>query len=293
MLYITTYGYYCIKNSTGYIMVKMKRIYYWFTGHPHRINYWSCSKFAERLRVFMGVTEKPFAETSEGWCRWKSENVGKLGYWVTEELLDNIQDMLLFVPDVYRNAKIYIYNRYIDMPHYIDTKLKKGQWHEFDTRMLNGIFEMLVDFVEIEKASRQISSDDYNDPSKTAWEKDQTPSREAGLKYLDWEIGLSEEDGGIGQAAAAAEIKELYLWWMDIRPNRVDPMEESGWSDHCEVERLAGRGLFGCNTEEKTKEDEERISAILKKMHELENAQDQKDTDMLIRLVKIRRACWT
>lgn len=275
------------------LMVKMKRIYYWFIGHPYRYNYWSCSVLAEKLRVIFNVTEKPFAETSEGWCKWKSENVGKFGYWLTEELLDKIQDVFLFIPDVYRNVKILIYNRYIDKPHYIDTKLKKGQWHGFDARMLHGLFEMLVDFVEVEKAQRQFSSEYISAPNKTAREKEQTPSREAGLKYLDWEIALTDEEGGAGQSDAAKEIKELYLWWKDIRPNRIDPMEESGWSAYCDAEREAGRGLFGCSTEEKSEEDEKLASDILNKMQQLETAQDQEDTDMLIRLVKIRRACWT
>lgn len=273
-------------------MIKMKRIYYWFTGHPCRYNYWSCSEFAATLRKIFGVTEKPFAETTEGWCRWKSENVGKFGYWVTETLLDRIQDVYLFIPDVYSNVKLYIRNRYIDKPHYIDTKLQKGKWHEIERRMLHGLFEMLVDFIEVEKASRQILSEHMHDPNKTAWEKDQIPSREAGLKYLDWEIGLSEE-GGLRQSEDAAEIKELYLWWKDIRPNRPDPMEESGWSAYCEEERLAGRGLFGCNSEEKSDEDEQHSHDIMNHMNELKHAYDDEDTNMLIRLVKIRKACWT
>lgn len=275
-------------------MFNGKRIYYWFVGHKSRVNYWSCGDFAERLRKIFGVTEKPFAETTEGWCRWKSENVGKFGYWVTETLLDSIQDVYLFIPDVYYNVRYFIYNRFIDKTHYINTKLKKGNYHGFDTRLLHGLFEMLVDFVEVEKASRQFTSE-YISEGKEAYDKKDhsTPSREAGLKYLDWEIGLSEEDGGIGQADAAAEIKELYLWWKDVRPNRTDPMDESGWSEHCEAERLAGRGLFGCSTEEKSDEDEERINNILKLMNKLSMEQEQEDTDMLIRLVKIRKACWT
>ncbi len=273
-------------------MIKINRIYYWFVGHPTRINYWSCTDFADYLRTILSVTKKPLAETSNGWYRWRSENVGTFGYWVTEVLLNRIQNTLLFIPDVYRNISLYIHNRYIDKTHYINTKLEKGKYYEFDTRLLHGLFEMLVDFVEVEKASRQSASEHINNEGIIYNKKDYPiSSREAGLKYLDWEIGLGEASQS--QAEVAKEIKELYLWWKDIRTNRVDPMEESGWTAHCDSERLAGRELFGCSIKKRTEKDEIRVQNIFELMHKLEDTQNQEDTDMLIRLIKIRKSCWT
>ena len=269
------------------LMVKIKSIYYWLVGHKSRVNYWSCSKFADWLRSNTGVTKKLTAGTSQEWAQWKSDNAGKVGYWIAEELLDYIQDVFLFIPDVYHNAKVYVYNRWIDKTHYINTKLDKGKYYGFDTTLLHGIFEMLVDFVEVEKAQRQFSSR-YFEGDKTKYK---TPSREAGIEYLDWEIGLGDDSPL--QAEVAVEIKELYLWWKDVRPNRIDPMDESGWSAYCEKESIAGRGLFGCNTEEETEERRLQVRALLKELQRLEDKQDQEDTDMLIRIIKIRQHCWT
>ncbi len=269
-------------------MVKISRIYHWLVGYKSRGDYYSCGKFAEWIRRKTGVTEKPFAATSEEWCEWKSKNVDKVGYWITEEVLNYIQDVFLFIPDVYHNAHVYVSNRWVYKTHYIDTKLKRGKYYGFDTVLLAGIFELLVDFVEIEKAHRQQGCD-YVKGKKIKYH----PSREDGIKYLDWEIGLSEEEGGIGQSATAQEIKDLYVWWKDVLPNRIDPMEESGWSAYCEGERIAGRGLFDCGDSKESEESKKNVSKILDVMHELEKKQDDEDTDMLVRLIKIRKDCWT
>lgn len=289
----------------GNRQLQMKKIYYWFVGSRTRITYWSCGDLAAWIRKISGVSEKPGAATSEGWGKWKNENVGKIGYWIAEEGLNYIQDTVMFVPDVYENCRVYIVNRYIDKPHYIDTKLEKGKWHEFDTRLLHGLFEMLVNFVEVEKAHWQHIGFHLEDDENK--KKHKTPSREDGLAYLDWEIGLVyEEDQGVDseligqpthQAIAAKEIKELYLWWKDIRPNRPDPYDESGWSEHCKQERLDGRGLFEYTedkrTEEEIEEDKKRRSEIFDLLRKIEEDQEQEDTDMLIRLIKIRKKCWT
>jgi len=276
-------------------------VYRWMVGHRTRVTYWSCTKFAGWVRKIFGVTKKPKAATSEEWGKWKRENDGKVGYWIAEEALDYIQDAFLFIPDVYHRIEIYIRNRYIDKPHYLDTKLKRGEWYEFDTRIIRGLFETLVDFVEIEKAHMQHLSEywvEEEENKKRSWyqfgrgrKNKHTPSRDAGLKHLEWEIGLGEESPY--QAATAKEIKELYLWWKDIRPNRPDPFVESGWSEYSEQEHKAGRGLFGPNVREKTEEERAHLTELSNKCAQLEEAYDAEDEEMLIRLIKIRKGCWT
>jgi hypothetical protein len=65
------------------------------------------------------------------------------------------------------------------------------------------------------------------------------------------------------QSHCAQEQKELYLWWKDIRPTRVDPFDNVIWDDP----------------------NKSRFDA--------EEEQFEEDTEMLIRLMKIRRSLWT
>ena len=62
-------------------------------------------------------------------------------------------------------------------------------------------------------------------------------SRELGLKYLEWEMNLMDDDKVhlTSQAKAAQEQYELYTWWKDIRPNRPDPYEVAGYNAYWET----------------------------------------------------------
>lgn len=79
---------------------------------------------------------------------------------------------------------------------------------------------------------------------------------EAGLGYLDWEMALTDSPN---QAAAAKEVAELYHWWKVDRPARPDPFDPNNYG-----------------------------SWIL-----IEDAQDEEDNAMLIRLMTIRLSLWT
>jgi hypothetical protein len=273
------------------------RLYYKLVGHRIRTNYWSCSKFAAKVRRKLGVEEKPSAATLEGWSEWKKNNTNNFGYWLTEEAFDAAQDVVYFPIDVYRNIRRYINNRFVTKTHYIDTKLERGQWHEMDARILHGMMESLVGFVEIEKANMRYLSDEvplWRDNTlkgkfvrwKT-YHSRELPSRQKGLEYLDWEISLGEESPL--QSAAARNIKELYLWWKDVRPARPDPMDASGWSEHCDARRDGG-DIF-CRPE--TPEEKDRVEQMLEEMRLLEQQYYDEDTEMLTRLIKIRDSLWT
>lgn len=84
----------------------------------------------------------------------------------------------------------YIRNRFFKRYHLIRTDLAKGQWWDVDNKMLYGMMNLLVDFVEKEHA----------------------------LLVVDWE-GSSES-----HAAAKKEIIEIYTWWKDY-PRRQKEMD--------------------------------------------------------------------
>lgn len=131
----------------------------------------------------------------------------------------------------------------------------------------------------------------------------------AGLAYLEWASSLKHDEDWIDQndpdfgkptkqALAAQEIIELYKWWKEERPKRADPMDASGWSDYCDQKRKEGEDLgedefsplFRSNQSEA---DQKQKRKILDRCWKLEQEQEDEDTNMLIRLVKVRGSIWT
>lgn len=235
-----------------------------------RINYWSCSKLANYIRG----TPKPSALEWEEWDKWhdnqKQQNPWR--YWIAEELLHKLQDIVNFPLDLVYTVRVYIRNRFIDQTHVLKTGLKPGEYYELDTRILYGLFNELVDLVEIE----------YAHLSKWDTEKSYKFTRgrciEAGLDYLKWacaltygtDFGLKKSDKDYKkptpQAVAAKKTLELYNWWKN-RDNRPNPYD-----------------MFS--------KDKDGPKYFLK-IDKLERDQYKEDNKMLIELIKIRKSLWT
>jgi len=195
-------------------------------------------------------------------------------YWIQNTLIPNT-----WWPIKRRYDSIVSYIRFgfFEKHHLIDTKLPKD-YQEVDRRLLHGMFSLLVDFVEIEKAWMQaIFSENYKRP----WWKlnSRFRERELGLKYLDWEITLINSEYDDLQGINAKIIKELYIWWVDKRPERIDPY--SLLEDTPEGESIFSR-----------KKDPERDKTY-KQIDHLEKIYYEEDTLMLKRLIDIRSSLWT
>jgi hypothetical protein len=274
-----------------------------------RSRYWSCSKFADWLRG----TDKISVGTSQEWNDW--DNIAKskypLRYWLAEEGLDKIQTFIMWPIDTLYSVKYWINNRFVTKTHTLTSNLKKGQWHELDTRIIHCLFDELVNHVEIEIAASNFRWDEetrkkYKAPFwAIGWFRWRTYRNvEAAMDYLDWASNLrwgedevGEDDPSIGkltyQAEGAREIKELYLWWKNVYPNRPDPHDASGWTEFCERRRSDREdSIFGW-LEDKTPEEAEESHRILDRCHEIERQYDEEDTEMLIRLIKVRQRLWT
>jgi hypothetical protein len=275
-----------------------------------RFNYWSCTKFADWVRG----SAKPDAATDEGWNAWhKSAKKKRIRYWLAEEGLDHLQRFIYWPMNRLQDLRYYIVNRWIDKTHALTSTLKRGQWHEFDTRLLHSAFDSLVDFVEVEQAWRWISSDAEAKKYKATWyhrifrlSSWRCPS--AGLAYLEWasqlkadEEWVDKNDPSYGkptcQALAAQETYALYTWWKEERPNRPDPMDASGWSNYCEKRREDAKA---CDDESwcsffqyESNEDKKLSTQILEICNKMEQQQADEDTEMLIRLIKLRSSLWT
>jgi hypothetical protein len=253
--------------------------------------------------------EKPKAMSSEGWSDWEARAMtgNRFAYWIADTFLDKVQNFVNYPSDEVRAVRVYLHNRFVTKTHYLKTKLKPGQWYEFEDRLMHAMFEELVDFVEVEQAWHQCV---WN---KQAWAKYMPTywkrirgwrSPEAGLAHLQWESKLvyngdsgwhpQHESYGqpTDQAIRAIEQIKIYDWWKNIRPNRPNPYDVSGWSDICARRKAAG-GMMAILRSDQSDEEKAQSRHALDMIQKLESQYDQEDTDMMVALVKIRKGMWT
>lgn len=235
-----------------------------------RFDYWSCSNFANLIR---GTTKPPALGWDE-WEVWRQESKKKhpYRYWVAEKVLNFLQDIVNIPMDIYHTIQVYVRNRYIDKLHYLRTGLKRGEYYDLDHRILHGLFNELVIYVESELAHIMKAYPERN------YKFIKGRCKQAGLDYLNWagQLKLNEDYGfnpddedynkPTAQAIGSQKILELYNWWLD-RDYRVSPYD-----------------LF-------TKEKDGKY--YYRKIDEMENKYDEEDTEKLIELIQIRSSLWT
>ena len=277
-----------------------------------KTHYWSCSKFADRVRG----TRKLEAGTAEQWDEWQDTPKGfnPVRYWLAEEGLDYIANVVYFIPDALYDIKYYINNRWVTRTHCLSASpkdIKPGDWCDVGDRFLPCLFNELVDFVEVELAWWHIVWDDEANKKFRApwyargWFRWRTwRSPECGLANLEWQRNLvwnedellDKDDPRYGtptsQAIKAQEILDLYTWWTQTRPARPDPYETSGWTTHCEAMRLKyGNGISNWGKEDKKEKAQSTKSRKL--LDKMEADYEKEDEAMMIRLIKGRRGLWT
>lgn len=275
-------------------------------------NYWSCSKFADWLRG----TDKLKSGTSREWNQWHkaAKDTYPIRYWIVEEGLDMAQDFVTWPVRKIYDLKYYINNRWVTRAHSLTAHprdIKPGSWRDVGNRFLPCLFNELVDFVEVETAWSRVAWGDeearakYNPPFYASgwWRWRTWRCAQAGLDHLDWAMTLNgnewldpthkDYNKPTSQAISAKEIKELYLWWTTVYPNRPDPHDASGWTELCERRRQGGDGSVMSMLEDRTLAERKESSRALKICRKIEKSYDKEDTEMLIRLIRIRDSLWT
>ena len=250
-----------------------------------RFNYWSCSKLADAIRG----TAKPIADTAEGWEEWhkSARTAHPIRYWLAEELFDKLQDYCMLPVDLYEKIRVYVRNRYLTKTHTLTSNLKRGQFYEYNTRLLHSMFDELVNFVEIEEAAIRVICDsssnyEYSPPAWWRWTDWRCP--QAGVDQLKHiiEQAKSIDMPDSATAVATQEILDLYNWWKHTRPARPDPLEASGWKA---LDASSNRSITSKLTESER--------AVLELSRKIEEQYETEDTAMMIRLVQVRRHLWT
>lgn len=272
-----------------------------------RTHYWSCGQFADWLRG----TPKPYAETGSGWRTWntQAQQAHPVRYWLAETGLDGLQKVVHWVPDKLYGIKYYVNNRWVTRTHQLTAypqNIKRGQWRDFGDRILPCLFDELVNFVELELAWKHVAWDlearaKYNAPRWAwGWWRWRTwRNRAAGLAYLDWEMSLrydetwaiDDTDPSWGaptfQAKNAEIIRSLYLWYTETYLKRPDPHDLSGWSAVCDKHR------GGWDRDSFTEDENLEKDQALKRLNDIETKWLEEDTEMLVLLIRTRKALWT
>ena len=206
------------------------------------------------------------ARSMEDWHEWESEM--KKNYPIRHFLNEEFASIFIWpITMRYQRAHDWVKYRTTRRMHIVKTGLEPG-YYDADTRMLHVNFNLLKDFVEVEKA-HMFNVFGSNDTLKLN-------DKDAGVAYLEWEMGLSKEEGGKDQAKNAKEIYELYTWWVIERPNRIDPMSLVNDTDILE-----------------STSDVDTYEKKYGKVDKLEEKHRKEDEKMLTRLVKVRNALWT
>jgi hypothetical protein len=246
-----------------------------------RFNYWNCSKFADFIR---GEKKPKYLEWGE-WDNWrdKMKKERPFRYYLSDTLLNKLQDFVCFPSDVYDSIKTYCRNRFITQTHVLKTGLKKGQWYDLDYRILHALFNELVDFVEIELAhlSRWDEYKQYKFKNNRCVEAAYDYFKNVEQEHNEAKKLFSKEPKTSAFYASAEDryeitkqdlyrsnkIKELYEWWTKIRPNRDNPIDTI-------TEQTHGKHYF-------------------RLINEIERGYDLEDTDKLVELVRLRSHLWT
>lgn len=268
----------------------------------HMGRYYQDLKIFKWLREKVFKIDKPYALGWGQWEIWEKETRKKnpVGYFITEVLPDWLEKPAEWILDPIYNVKYYLRNRFITKTHILKTDLEPGKWHEFESRMLHGLFTELVDFVEIEQAWHHVVWDEearkkfgvkwYHSNKWLRWKEWRCPA--AGLHYLQWCMDLEEPTH---QRDTAREVMVLYTWWKEVYLKREDEWIESGlrpfWDS---METKYGENWLGLSGKSKMTRSEkaeyDRLSAL---MHKIEEDRKQEEEDMMIRLIKIRQGLWT
>lgn len=238
----------------------------------------------------------PGSMTSKGWRLFEKEfkERAPIRYWFKHNFRRGVIYPIKWKYDAIR---YWIRYRTYDKYHVINTGLTPG-YYEIDRLMLHGNFNMLKDFVEVEQAIQTYWSDDYKNAS---WCEKHMPfyrrfypfrRPDLGIKHLEWASTLDDpslppyEQSPV-QAAAARETLILYKWWVEVRPARKE-IEHVHHDDQ-------GLGMLSSLDDDFDREapDFKAHVASMEASMEQEEQWIQEDTDMLVRLVKIRKSLWS
>lgn len=224
----------------------------------------------------------PKYATIQEWANIQKEmRQKKLCYWLIEKIPRRLSVWKMRGRDAVMKVK---YRFHPDHQYHIIRTGLSPDYYEIDQRMLYGMFNLLVNYVEVELAwLYHLSHPDVDESGD-----------ETGLLALDWQIENNEADSQHNSYAENfKEMKALYLWWTVDRPERERLHEARSSAFYSSRFDLDSEKSVMEIMAERTAEEKEESSQFHEKELAIEEQHDDEDTEMLIRLIRIRASMWT
>lgn len=246
-----------------------------------RVHYWSHGWFAKMTAKWIGAPARPSFATMKEWREFDLNQKNNFyAQEIIEDTLDALQNFFLFPSDVWYTIRCYVRNRFVDKLHVLQTGLNPGQYYDYEDRLLHGMFNSFVQFIEEDLTLETLK-----------WELTLTQD----FEWLPEEEAKQHPDYGkpSSQADKAREQLELYTWWKEIRPKRIDPCEASGYKAWSDSNTKKEDTFWAAFADDETESRADIRKKLADKWREIERQYEQEDEEMMIRLVRIRRSCWT
>jgi hypothetical protein len=175
----------------------------------------------------------------------------------------------------------WVRHRTTDVFHKVHTGMEPG-YSDTSERMLCVNFNLLKEFVEIEKASFYSGSFNYPIPN-------------AGVAQLIFEIKYGKNTTDLmlrSQSKNTKEIYALYDWWVNKRPIRIE-YADIEWNKYEKFGKEIYKDFDVFKTDKDTPELKSLYKIWVEKSREIEEKNIQEDEDMSIRLMRVRESLWT
>lgn len=241
----------------------------------------------------------PSALTGKGWNYFDREfkQNAPIRYY-----LDRTFPRKFIYPVKWKIAAIRAWFRYriIDVYHTLKTGLEPGYYLP-GTQMLHVNFNLLKDFVEVEVSYNSLA---WNETHKSTWCEKHMPFYRAfrpfrnpqpGIEHLEWASTLDDPalpplEQSVRQAQNAREVLFLYRWWVIDRPARQE-------IPHLRRRNADDDSIFSMFDTEDDDEDQKTFNLARFENMEARSKQTEEwaveDTEMLVRLMKVRDGMWT
>jgi hypothetical protein len=278
--------------------------------------HWTSSSFVSFLRNKVFRLYKPVALQWGEWDKWEDEVRTKrpVAYFITEILPKWLEVIPNYTIAYYDEFNIYWTNRN-GSTHCLPSRLKVGEYHSMETRIIHSLFDSFVDFIEIDTAQNCISwgnaesLNKYKVPLRyridaLSWLFGVYRCKQAGIDRLRYEMGFKSDDVNDPMAVdpvtaeMAREQMALYTWWTEVRPTRGEVWKLSGleefWNE-MEATYKKEDTKYSWITARKnfTPAEKKKYDVCASKKDMLEKQWEEEDDLMIERLMKIRRKLWT
>lgn len=162
--------------------------------------------------------------------------------------------------------------------------LNENNHFDSDSILLHAVMQVVVDFVEIECSFMEMDTPytfkEWLWLKLPRWLRSDNliRSRERGLQHLN-SIESFYDDVSLAAPNAPKVIRDVYIWWKDLRSARPNPDEASGLN-----------AFFELPIEQR---DEALLMPLILKAEQLEDKYYKEDTKMMQKVLKVRGFLWT